>query len=80
MAGFAAFGKHPRNVLPILFGVYLGTLCAPFRACEPGPLLVALFSSALTPLAEAFGILAGVLAGFLHLFVTMGIGTLYRGH
>jgi len=79
MVGFAAFGKHPRNVFPVIFGVYLGTLCAPFRACEPGPLLAALFSSALAPLAGAFGIFAGVLAGFLHLFVAMSIGALHGG-
>jgi len=79
MAGFGAFGKHPWNVLPVLFGVYLGTLCAPFRACDPGPLLAALFSSALAPLVGTFGILAGILAGFLHLFVAMSIGTLHGG-
>ncbi|MEN3183980.1 MAG: DUF1576 domain-containing protein [Atribacterota bacterium] len=79
MVGFAAFGKHPKNVFPILAGVYLGTLCSSFEAHDPGPLLAALFSSALAPLAGEFGILAGVLAGFLHLFMVMNVGILHGG-
>ncbi|MCS7242772.1 DUF1576 domain-containing protein [Candidatus Caldatribacterium sp.] len=79
MVGFAAYGKHLRNVLPILAGVYLGTMCSSFKAHEPGPLLAALFSSALAPLAGEFGIVAGILAGFLHLFVAMNVGVLHGG-
>ncbi|MCS7241526.1 MAG: DUF1576 domain-containing protein [Candidatus Caldatribacterium sp.] len=79
MVGFAACGKHLRNVFPLLSGVYLGTLCSPFEASEPGPLLAALFSSALAPVAGELGVLAGVLAGFLHLFVVMSVGVLHGG-
>lgn len=79
MVGFGACGKHLRNVLPILLGVYLGTLCSSFKAHEPGPLLAALFSSALAPIAGELGVSAGLLAGFLHLFLVMSVGVLHGG-
>ncbi len=79
MVGFSACGKHIRNTLPILLGVYIATLCSSFKAHEPGPLLAALFSSALAPVAGELGVLAGLLAGFLHLFVVMSVGFFHGG-
>lgn len=79
MVGFAAYGKHFRNIAPMLFGVYLGALLAHFEANEPVALLAALFSSALAPLAGELGALAGVLGGFLHLFVVAKIGIVHGG-
>ena len=31
IVGFAAFGKHPRNIVPIMVGVFLGTLAKPWE-------------------------------------------------
>ena len=74
---FGALGKHPRNILPIMLGVYL--MCIPkiWLHAEPGPLLAALFCTTLAPLAGKFGILAGLIAGELHLPMVMHVGSLH---
>jgi hypothetical protein len=77
VAGFGALGKHPRNILPIMIGVYL--ICFPivWRHADPGPLLAALFCTTLAPLAGKFGILAGLIAGMLHLPMVMHVGSIH---
>ena len=77
IAGFGALGKHPRNVVPVMVGVYL--MCIPnlWSHTEPGPLLAALFCTTLAPFSGKFGFLAGVLAGALHLPMVMHVGSLH---
>jgi hypothetical protein len=77
IVGFAAFGKNPKNVIPILTGVYLGTVTKIWDANTPGALLAALFGTTLAPIAGTFGPIAGVVAGFLHLSVVMNVGYLH---
>ncbi len=74
VTGFGALGKHPRNILPVMVGVYL--ICIPniWTHAEPGPLLGALFCTTLAPLSGKFGVLAGLLAGALHLPMVMHVG------
>jgi len=77
IAGFGALGKHPRNVVPVMVGVYL--MCIPnlWSHTEPGPLLAALFCTTLAPFGGKFGFFAGVLAGALHLPMVMHVGSLH---
>ena len=42
-------------------------------------LLALLFSTTLAPIAGEFGILCGVLAGFLHASVALNVGIVYGG-
>jgi hypothetical protein len=84
MTGFAAFGKHPANITPIMLGVWLGTKSnlLPYSvmpANAPGALLAALFSTTLAPLAGNFGPIVGILAGFVHLTVVSNVGILHGG-
>ena len=74
---FGALGKHPRNILPIMLGVYL--MCIPniWGHAEPGPLLAALFCTTLAPLAGKFGVWAGIAAGALHLPMVMHVGSVH---
>lgn len=74
---FGALGKHPRNILPIMMGVYL--MCIPniWNHAEPGPLLAALFCTTLAPLAGKFGVWAGIAAGALHLPMVMHVGSVH---
>ncbi len=67
VTGFAAFGKHARNSLPVVAGVVGATLLFGRDLAGPGPLLAALFATTLAPLAGEFGPLVGLAAGFLHL-------------
>lgn len=65
--GFSAFGKHPRNVIPVLIGVFSIQIMMPVD--QPGTtsgLLTALFGTTLAPLAGTYGWLAGIVAGLLH--------------
>jgi hypothetical protein len=76
VTAFGALGKHPRNILPVMAGVYL--ICVPeiwtWSQSEPGPLLGALFCTTLAPLSGKFGFLAGLAAGALHLPMVMHVG------
>lgn len=63
--GFAGFGKHPRNTLPVIAGVLLiGYLTA--HEFNSTIIVTALFATALAPIAGDFGIIAGIVAGLLH--------------
>lgn len=78
VVGFGAFGKHPKNILPVMIGVYLGTFFSGVSANEPGPLLAALFVTTLAPLAGKFGPVIGILAGFTH-FSVVGFTSILHG-
>ena len=47
IVGFAAFGKHPKNIVPIMLGVFLGSLAKPWNASDPSIVLAALFGTTL---------------------------------
>ncbi len=77
--GFSAFGVHIKNYLPVLAGVYLSTFFTVFSPDTPGIQLAAVFSAGLAPIAGQFGVLAGMIAGFLHAAVVMCTGQMYGG-
>jgi hypothetical protein len=77
VTGFGALGKHPRNILPIMLGVYLSCFTHIWEHSEPGPLLAALFCTTLAPLAGRFGFIPGLIAGALHLPMVMHVGSLH---
>jgi len=77
--GFAAFGKHLRNVWPIVGGVLAATLIFGKDLAGPGPLLAALFGTTLAPLAGEFGPFVGLVAGFLHLAMVERTGAWHLG-
>lgn len=79
IVGFASTGKHLRNIMPIMIGVYLASLTKMWSIYEPSPMLALLFSTTLAPIAGEFGILAGLLAGFLHSSVALNVGIVYDG-
>lgn len=79
MVGFGAFGKHIKNIVPIMLGVYMGTMVQTWAPSDPGAVLAALFGTTLAPIAGKFGIIAGVIAGFIHLSVVMNVGFLHGG-
>ncbi|AEV28127.1 Protein of unknown function (DUF1576) [Sphaerochaeta pleomorpha str. Grapes] len=67
--GFGGFGKNLKNTWPIVAGVVLASLVFGKELSAPGPILAALFCTTLAPIAGQFGILAGIIAGFIHLFM-----------
>jgi multisubunit Na+/H+ antiporter MnhE subunit len=79
IVGFGAFGKHPRNIVPIMAGVFLASLLKPWGAAEPGALLAALFGTNLAPIAGTFGWHWGLVAGFVHASAALSVGSIHGG-
>jgi hypothetical protein len=79
IVGFAAFGKHPRNIVPIMAGVFLGSLTKPFGAADPSIVLAALFGTTLAPIAGRFGWHWGIVAGLIHSSAALSVGSLHAG-
>lgn len=79
IVGFSVTGKHLRNIMPVMIGVVLGSMVKHWNITDPSPMLALLFSTTLAPIAGEFGILAGILAGFLHSSVALNVGIVYGG-
>lgn len=79
LVGFGAFGKHAKNIIPIMAGVFLGSLTKIWSIGDPSVLLAALFSTTLAPIAGEFGWKYGILAGFIHSSVVLNVGVLHGG-
>lgn len=79
IVGFGATGKHLRNILPVMLGVILGSFIKTWNITDPNAILALLLSTTLAPIAGEFGILAGILAGFLHASVALNVGIVYGG-
>ena len=79
IVGFSATGKHLRNIWPIMAGVCLASLAGAWSITDPSAMLALLFSTTLAPIAGEFGIVAGLLAGFLHSSVALNVGIVYGG-
>ncbi len=65
VVGFSGFGKHARNVLPLIISIliigylHVGTI-------NNEIVIIALFSTGLAPISGDFGVIAGLIAGLLH--------------
>lgn len=79
VVGFSAFGKHPRNVLPIVIGVTISAVTNKYSLSEPNNVLAALFGTTLAPIAGEFGPVWGIIAGFVHTAVVNNVGFLHGG-
>ncbi|MCK6371063.1 MAG: DUF1576 domain-containing protein [Gammaproteobacteria bacterium] len=79
IVGFAAYGKHPRNILPIMAGVFLGSLAKPWAIDDPSIQLAALFGTTLAPVAGRFGWHWGLVAGFVHSSAALTTGPMHAG-
>lgn len=77
--GCSAFGKHARNILPIMLGVVLGGMVMEWSISDPALQIAGLFCTTLAPIAGYFGIHYGVLAGFLHSSVVLTTGRTLMG-
>jgi len=79
IVGFSAYGKHPRNIVPIMLGVFLGSLAKPWGISDPSIVLAALFGTTLAPIAGRFGWHWGVVAGLVHSSAALSVGSLHAG-
>ena len=79
IVGFAAYGKHPRNIVPVMLGVFAASMLKDWNAADPSAVLAALFGTTLAPIAGRFGWHWGLLAGFIHSSVVQTVGQLHGG-
>ena len=79
VVGFGAFGKHLRNVIPILIGVTLMGYINGYDMSATSVVIAGLFGTTIAPIAGRYGTLIGILAGALHLSVVSNTGYLHGG-
>ncbi|MDD3251380.1 MAG: DUF1576 domain-containing protein [Lachnospiraceae bacterium] len=79
VVGFSSTGKHLRNILPVMVGVLIASVAKNWSITNPSATLALLLSTTLAPIAGEFGIIAGILAGFLHSSVSLNVGIVYGG-
>lgn len=79
IVGFAACGKHPLNISPVMAGIVLGSLAKPWMLNDPAIVLATLFGSTLAPIAGHFGWGWGLVAGFIHSSAALSVGNNHAG-
>lgn len=79
VVGFSAFGKHPKNCLPITVGVVVAAFLMGHNLSSTGIVISVLFSTTIAPIAGTYGVGIGVLAGMLHLALVTNIGVVHGG-
>lgn len=79
IVGFGAFGKHLKNMIPIIAGVFIGSLTKIWGINDPVILLAALFGTTLSPIAGEYGWKYGIIAGFIHSSVVLNVTYLHAG-
>ncbi len=79
IVGFAAYGKHPANIVPIMMGIFIGSLAKPWHVNDPAIVLAALFGTTLAPIAGQFGWYWGIVAGLIHSSVVQTVGYTHAG-
>ena len=79
MVGFGSFGKHMKNVPPIMIGAIVSAYFNRWDFTSPPNVAAILFSAALAPIAGQFGWIWGIIAGFLHVSVALHVGELSGG-
>lgn len=77
--GFAAFGVHAKNYLPVLLGFAWSTYVNNLLLYDASMQMGAIFAVGLAPIAGQFGIIPGMLAGALHGAVVVCTSSLYGG-
>ena len=77
--GFSAYGCHPVNSIPLLFGVYLACAMSIYDITTTQMLLVAVFSTTLAPISGYYGVGFGILAGIFHMALATKISALHGG-
>lgn len=79
VVGFGAFGKHIKNVLPVLAGILVISLFTSVELSSTTFLLTALFGTTLAPISGHYGSFAGFIAGGLHMAMAANITYLHAG-
>lgn len=77
--GFASFGKHVKNIIWPMLGVAIASCLSTFSLGDPYVLLAMIFSTGLAPVGGHFGWQWGIIAGMMHSWVVLNIGSIHGG-
>ena len=77
--GFGFFGKHIKNIWPIILGAILGSFIYSKPITSPSIIISVLLSTGLAPIAGNFGAVWGIIAGFLHIMLVTNLVYLHGG-
>ncbi|MGB5824619.1 MAG: DUF1576 domain-containing protein [Proteocatella sp.] len=79
IAGFAGFGLNIRNVMPITIGAVLGSMLNIWPHDSNTLMVIILFGTALAPFAGYYGMVWGIIAGFIHMCITLNLSGISAG-
>lgn len=79
VVGFGAYGKNPKNITPILIGVYLSSFLTSETVDSTTILLAALFGTTLAPVSQVYGPIFGIIAGAIHASMVLNISYMHAG-
>lgn len=77
--GFGCFGKHLKNIIPVMIGATIAGFISVYSLSDPGILLAILFSTCLAPISGKFGWRFGILSGIFHVALVTNVGYLHGG-
>lgn len=68
--GFAAFGVHLFNYVPVMIGAVISIPITGNDFTQVSIIIAVFFASGLSPITGHYGIIAGIIAGFIHMIIT----------
>lgn len=77
--GFSAFGKHPKNSLPVMLGVTAAAFLSHYTLNSVTVVIAIFFGTALAPVSGKYGPIVGFFAGFVHFFVVQATSPFQGG-
>lgn len=79
ITGFGSFGKHLKNTIPVAVGALAAAYMNRLDSTGSANVLAVLFSTGLAPIAGKYGLIWGMVAGFLHVNIAIYCGDLSGG-
>lgn len=78
--GFSANGKHAKNIIPVILGIFIGAVISPgYAPTTPGIQMATFLGTTLAPMAGTYGFVAGILVGMVHSAAILKTGLGYAG-
>lgn len=77
--GFGCYGKHIKNMYPVILGAIIATLISDRNLSEPAIIIAILFCTGLAPIAGTFGMISGIISGMVHIFIVTNVAIVHGG-
>lgn len=75
VVGFSAMGKHIKNIYPVILGALLAVFVAPNIGLDNISVQIGIFFvTSIAPLSGRYGVIIGIIAGFIHVIITPTLG------